>query len=431
MRALGLYLILLSFSAIAAPTPEELLKSQRVLGVSADATEAEIKGAFRSKTLLLHPDRTNGATADEYREVSIAYDLLLADLHRKKKQSPDKSESDLLITKYQIGHLVALGSSMIPQYLQYGREIKEDLELQHKTELQAHVDRLVQSDFDRILLGIFLIELREAPASPLTRSLIDTLVHDSGPQHKKHLTLHFFTLDHPHQWDYEREYTRFLESLTTINDMNLAISAPRIHLGDLHREGLRSFLKVQIEARSEPLLSSLTLRLAQDAKSNEDADLLREVLLQRPEFLSRYPWTLIFTFGGNAALRAYPDLFEIAYRSTPSVTFFKTFTSGFKRNLGVDKSILLIEIFLLRNDVSFLEKLAGNDWNDKSRKRSLTREFEPLQEIAAKALEILDVTERGKFIRESVSSEAIRYFDQLTSPEKGTLSSALCGLRLQ
>jgi DnaJ-class molecular chaperone len=48
------------------------------LGVSPDATQEQIKKAFRKKAKALHPDITNGDAkkAEEFREVAIAWDLL-------------------------------------------------------------------------------------------------------------------------------------------------------------------------------------------------------------------------------------------------------------------------------------------------------------------------------------------------------------------
>lgn len=47
-----------------------------ILGVSHDASAAEIKRAYRSKAKLLHPDVTNGKTAEEFKELVKAYETL-------------------------------------------------------------------------------------------------------------------------------------------------------------------------------------------------------------------------------------------------------------------------------------------------------------------------------------------------------------------
>src|SRR4051794_40267968 len=46
-----------------------------VLGVTADASDDEIKAAYRQRALALHPDRT-GADAAGFRELQAAYEIL-------------------------------------------------------------------------------------------------------------------------------------------------------------------------------------------------------------------------------------------------------------------------------------------------------------------------------------------------------------------
>lgn len=48
-----------------------------ILGVARDASDSQIKTAFREKSKLLHPDRNKGKHADkEYDELKKAYDIL-------------------------------------------------------------------------------------------------------------------------------------------------------------------------------------------------------------------------------------------------------------------------------------------------------------------------------------------------------------------
>jgi curved DNA-binding protein CbpA len=54
-----------------------------VLGVSKDASDDEIKRAFRARALVTHPDR--GGDAEAFVEVKRAYDALMA-----KKRGPHR-----------------------------------------------------------------------------------------------------------------------------------------------------------------------------------------------------------------------------------------------------------------------------------------------------------------------------------------------------
>ena len=48
----------------------------KVLGVSADATENEIRRAYRANALLLHPDRSNSSDSSGFRKLQEAYEVL-------------------------------------------------------------------------------------------------------------------------------------------------------------------------------------------------------------------------------------------------------------------------------------------------------------------------------------------------------------------
>ena len=49
----------------------------QILGVSRDASEEEIKKAFRQQALKYHPDRNQEAGADEkFKEINEAYQVL-------------------------------------------------------------------------------------------------------------------------------------------------------------------------------------------------------------------------------------------------------------------------------------------------------------------------------------------------------------------
>ena len=54
-----------------------------ILGVSRDASEAEIKKAFRHRARELHPDVNKSANAEEeFKELNEAYDVL-SDAHKR------------------------------------------------------------------------------------------------------------------------------------------------------------------------------------------------------------------------------------------------------------------------------------------------------------------------------------------------------------
>ncbi|MBY0520661.1 MAG: J domain-containing protein [Sphingomonas sp.] len=66
----------------AAASDAELVAARSLLGVSADAGEAEIKAAYRRIAAAVHPDR--GGSAELARRVNAARDLLL-------KPGPDRA----------------------------------------------------------------------------------------------------------------------------------------------------------------------------------------------------------------------------------------------------------------------------------------------------------------------------------------------------
>ena len=64
-----------------------------VLGVSKDATEAEIKSAYRKLARKYHPDvnKDSKEAADKFKEISCAYDILG---NKEKRQKYDNNEID-------------------------------------------------------------------------------------------------------------------------------------------------------------------------------------------------------------------------------------------------------------------------------------------------------------------------------------------------
>eukprot|EP01098_Paradermamoeba_levis_P010746 TRINITY_DN4527_c0_g1_i1.p1 TRINITY_DN4527_c0_g1~~TRINITY_DN4527_c0_g1_i1.p1 ORF type:complete len:170 (-),score=19.22 TRINITY_DN4527_c0_g1_i1:6-515(-) len=47
-----------------------------ILGVSRDASQEKIRSAYRRKTILLHPDKTGGATTQQFQMVNEAHQVL-------------------------------------------------------------------------------------------------------------------------------------------------------------------------------------------------------------------------------------------------------------------------------------------------------------------------------------------------------------------
>ena len=65
----------------------EVLKNlYSILGVSANATEEEIKKAYKELAKKLHPDRNNGIETEQFKEITEAYDILS---DKKKKAEYD------------------------------------------------------------------------------------------------------------------------------------------------------------------------------------------------------------------------------------------------------------------------------------------------------------------------------------------------------
>lgn len=64
-----------------------------ILGISKDATEAEIKSAYRKLARKYHPDvnKDNKEAADKFKEISCAYDILG---NKEKRQKYDNNEID-------------------------------------------------------------------------------------------------------------------------------------------------------------------------------------------------------------------------------------------------------------------------------------------------------------------------------------------------
>ena len=87
-----------------------------VLGVSKDASEAEIKSAYRKLARKYHPDlnKDNKDAAEKFKEISCAYDIL-GDKEKRKKYDNNEIDSDGKPTGFGAGFSGSGGG-----YGQYG-----------------------------------------------------------------------------------------------------------------------------------------------------------------------------------------------------------------------------------------------------------------------------------------------------------------------
>ena len=70
----------------------------KILGVKRDASEKEIKKAFREKAKLYHPDKNDSPNAEQkFRELAEAYEIL-SDF--KKRKAYDKKVSLCILVTY-------------------------------------------------------------------------------------------------------------------------------------------------------------------------------------------------------------------------------------------------------------------------------------------------------------------------------------------
>jgi len=81
----------------------------QILGIPWDATQSEIKQAFRKLSMLYHPDRNQNKTPDKYKEIKQAYSVLVNPVKRSaydKNENPERTEKEVAaadeITKYAI-----------------------------------------------------------------------------------------------------------------------------------------------------------------------------------------------------------------------------------------------------------------------------------------------------------------------------------------
>jgi molecular chaperone DnaJ len=67
-----------------------------VLGLSEDASQKEIRKAYRKLAMKYHPDRNkNPAAAEEFRKISEAYSVLTGKTELKKQRRPYSWEADV------------------------------------------------------------------------------------------------------------------------------------------------------------------------------------------------------------------------------------------------------------------------------------------------------------------------------------------------
>ena len=70
---------------------KDLLGYYRILGIDPNASQSEIKTAYRSRAMDLHPDRNvNRDTTSEFQELQLAYEVLS---NEKLRQQYDADSS--------------------------------------------------------------------------------------------------------------------------------------------------------------------------------------------------------------------------------------------------------------------------------------------------------------------------------------------------
>lgn len=117
-----------------------------VLGIKHDATQAEIKNAYRHKAMLLHPDRNKSdAATQEFQEVLMAYNTLSNEIQRKEYDEMNNGDRLRLYRMWR-DHI----SRMLPSGRRTYRALVKLL-YPGETQLKSDINRL---DFDSIFRTI-------------------------------------------------------------------------------------------------------------------------------------------------------------------------------------------------------------------------------------------------------------------------------------
>ena len=78
-----------------------------ILGISQNASESEIKKAYRQQAMQYHPDRNPGnqEAEEKFKEAAEAYEIL-SDSNKRSRQAPDSDGVDAPVTirRHQPAH---------------------------------------------------------------------------------------------------------------------------------------------------------------------------------------------------------------------------------------------------------------------------------------------------------------------------------------
>ena len=103
-----------------------------ILGLSANATDEEIKKAYKELAKKLHPDRNNGIETEQFKEITEAYDILS---DKKKKAEYDNE-------------IIGFSSSFEVNFEKY--EFTKDVFREYSMDLNKEDDSKLKDLFSKI-----------------------------------------------------------------------------------------------------------------------------------------------------------------------------------------------------------------------------------------------------------------------------------------